>query len=220
MPFDQTKAKKLAVPVFLVLAAAAVGLWVAKDRVPAIQSALASITGPAAPTGSTAATAAANTPAQAAASSATNAPASSATTSAPAQNPAPAPVPAPAAKAPTVSGALTAVAGDALSVSVTLKGISAPHPGDTCANSQGKEEDIGIQARTAQGMLIGTSPVSCTIDPDGAVCTLPDGTELNARIVELGWAIGRTGTPYEGLTDAAKTAKRGLWGACPELGKK
>lgn len=119
--------------------------------------------------------------------------------------------------APSVKGHLTAASGDGLGVALRLKDVSAPQPGDECPNAAGRNEDVGIQARTALGMLIGDSPVDCELSPAGAVCRLPDGTELNRRVVELGWATARAGSAYEAAESAARTSKRGLWGVCPSL---
>lgn len=121
------------------------------------------------------------------------------------------------AKGPVVSGPLNAVAGDRLAVKVALKDVASPSVGDTCVNAQGQPEDIGIQARTATGLLIGTDPVSCVLEGGDGVCTLRDGTVLNKRIVEMGWGIGEHGSPYWDATVQAKAAKRGLWGVCPTM---
>ena len=213
-----------------VVAVLAGGVYLAKDK-PPVSEWLAKITGPG---GGVLATGSAlpgvpgvpgvpGAPGGHAAPGGPSAPASAA--QAPASSPAPSPAAssattAPAANQQKVEGSLSVVAGDALRVSVTLKNVKAPEPGDTCPNTAGKEEDVGVQARTALGMLVGTQKVSCVFDADGAVCTLPDGSELNSRIAELGWAVGREGTPYEQLSLSAKAAKRGIYGVCPGLSSK
>lgn len=212
------KSKKalVAVAVLVVLGG---GAWFAKDRVPAIDQAFSSLGklvpggNAGAPTGSTAPAAAQSNAAPAQAPAGQGAPA--------AANPSQAaPAAAPAAKPASgrsVSGVLSPSAGDTLTAVVKLKGVISPPPGDTCANAGGKEEDVGIQARTALGMLVGTGAVSCSLEADGAICSLADGTELNSRIVELGWGIARRGSPHWDKMVDAHAAKRGLWGACATL---
>ncbi len=118
---------------------------------------------------------------------------------------------------PSVRGNLVAASGDGVGISLKLKDVTAPQPGDTCANASGKDEDVGIQARTALGMLIGDSSIDCELSASGAVCRLPDGSELNRRVIELGWATARTGSAYEPAENAAKASRRGIWGICPSL---
>ena len=128
---------------------------------------------------------------------------------------------------------MTAVSGDRLQISVgfsvKLKDVGAPPltgEDSTCVGVNGAAFNIGSPSRDALAMLVGGNRIVCTFDAFdvlesiGATCYLPDKTDLNARVVEQGWAVGRAGSAYDASGAAAKTAKRGLWGACPELAAK
>jgi len=222
----------------LVLLAAAGGTYVFKDK-PPISTALAFLTGPGgavlatgtaapgapgAPTSPGAAAAAAPT-----GSTPTTAPAGSGAAQA-AKTSAAAP-PAPAPQRQVIEGTFIAETGDTLLSSILgarvhLKGVIAPpmsRPGvdvdNKCSNVAGAEEDLGLLARAHLGVIVEGLTVSCAVEADGAICTLPDGREVNRVLAEQGWAVGKAGGVYEAVGDAARAANRGIFGVCASAAK-
>jgi endonuclease YncB( thermonuclease family) len=96
---------------------------------------------------------------------------------------------------------------------VRMVGIDAPEGRQKCQRG-GKSWSCGEAARrTLQGLIAGRSIV-CHVesrDQHGRLLTRCEvaGTDLNARMVELGFAVGFG--DYRREEQSAKQAKRGLW---------
>ena len=108
--------------------------------------------------------------------------------------------------------------GDSLVVDgteVRLQGIDAPEGPQTCRR-EGRDWACGEEARRELKRLIGTSKVECRVsrrDQHGrslSRCTA-GGKDLNRLLVEHGYALAYG--DYEGEEQAAKAARRGIWGS-------
>jgi endonuclease YncB( thermonuclease family) len=113
------------------------------------------------------------------------------------------------------------VDGDSLRMggrSIRLEGIDAPEWDQTCLDPNGRTWRCGQAASRALRERIRGQTVSCrprATDRYGrtiAVCTLADGSDLNAWMVRQGFAIasGFSGTYASDQADA-KAARRGIW---------
>jgi endonuclease YncB( thermonuclease family) len=101
---------------------------------------------------------------------------------------------------------------------IRLQGIDAPELDQTCADAKGEPWSCGrIAARELRAHVQGRE-VRC--EPQGydrferrlATCFLPDGSNLNAWMVEQGWALASGwGDLYQSEQQQAKAAKRGIW---------
>ena len=95
-----------------------------------------------------------------------------------------------------------------------LKGIDAPEMRQTCSRS-GQSYSCGEAARDALVNLIGNQPVQCRASGRDryqrvlAFCTA-GGRDLNARMVEEGWAV-TYGRDYEAEEARARRLSAGLW---------
>lgn len=116
----------------------------------------------------------------------------------------------------TLMGYPAIVDGDTLKIAGTrirLEGVDAPELGQKCGLN-GVVYACGQRAREALGRLADGGPVTChgrQRDKYGrllAVCSVPGG-QINARLVELGWAVAYGG--YEMEEGRARRAKAGLW---------
>jgi endonuclease YncB( thermonuclease family) len=122
---------------------------------------------------------------------------------------------------PPIVGQAWIVDGDSLRMggrSIRLDGIDAPEWDQTCLDANGRTWRCGRAASRALRERIHGQTVSCqprAIDRYGrtiAVCTLADGSDVNAWMVRQGWAIasGFSGI-YASEEAEAKAAKRGIW---------
>jgi endonuclease YncB( thermonuclease family) len=122
---------------------------------------------------------------------------------------------------PVVTGPASVIDGDSLGIGgwrIRLKGIDAPELEQTCTDAGGAAWACGKAAARELGGLIRGSSVTCNptefdqYDRVLAVCSLPNGTEVNAWMVRQGWAVafGRS-RPMALAEAAAKAARRGLW---------
>jgi len=122
---------------------------------------------------------------------------------------------------PVLSGMATVIDGDTISIAGThirLQGIDAPEWQQTCTDANGASWPCGrTAARELSGLLRGMSLMCKTTDFDQydrvlAVCSLPDGSNVNAWLVRQGWAVafGRSRL-YASAEAEAKAAKRGVW---------
>jgi endonuclease YncB( thermonuclease family) len=95
-----------------------------------------------------------------------------------------------------------------------LRGIDAPELSQTCSRD-GSRYACGRQAREALAALTGGRTVNCSgwkRDRYGRLlvtCRTDQGTELNRRMVEQGWAIAYGG--YDDAERLARDGKQGLW---------
>ena len=113
------------------------------------------------------------------------------------------------------------VDGDSLRMgarSIRLDGIDAPEWDQTCLDAGGRTWLCGRAASRALRERIRGRTVSCqprATDRYGrtiAVCSLADGSDLNAWMVRQGFAIASGfGGAYAGDEAEAKAARRGIW---------
>jgi len=128
---------------------------------------------------------------------------------------------APAAPREPVVGRAWIVDGDSIrigGVSIRLQGIDAPEWDQTCTDQDGRTWACGRAATAQLKAFTRNQTLTCrprVTDRYGrvvATCLLPDGADVNARLVRDGWAVvydfGRT---YAAEEDEAKAAKRGIW---------
>ncbi len=102
---------------------------------------------------------------------------------------------------------------------VRLLGVEPPARGATCRTVGGSEFDCAAAATNALAAMVREASVACSLhghDQVGralAVCQA-SGTELNQAVIAAGWArADRTQPALENDETAARTARRGLWGA-------
>lgn len=122
--------------------------------------------------------------------------------------------------APIVGSAFVAD-GDTLTISGTrirLVDIDAPELDQTCTDMRGREWPCGRQASGQLRERVRGQDITCkpqSRDKFGrslSVCTLPDKTDLNAWMVQNGWAVTSGFAKVYGAQEAdAKASKRGLW---------
>jgi endonuclease YncB( thermonuclease family) len=113
------------------------------------------------------------------------------------------------------------VDGDTLTISGTrirLIDIDAPELDQMCLDAQGRDWPCGRQASAQLRSRVRGRDLTCqpkSIDKYGrslAICTLPDGTDVNGWMVLQGWAVtSGFANVYGAQQDEAKSAKRGLW---------
>jgi endonuclease YncB( thermonuclease family) len=102
---------------------------------------------------------------------------------------------------------------------VRLEAIDAPEVDQTCVDQRGQTWPCGKTATAELRAHINGHELNC--QPSGfdryrrmlAVCSLPDGSDVNAWMVREGWAVA-TGflKTYGSEETAAEAAKRGIWG--------
>ncbi len=123
--------------------------------------------------------------------------------------------------APIIGNAFV-VDGDTLSISGTrirLIDIDAPELDQTCIDTRGQDWLCGRQASAQLRSHVRGRDLNCqpkSKDQYGrvlATCTLPDGSDINAWMVQQGLAVTSGYADVYGRQQAdAKRAKRGLWG--------
>jgi endonuclease YncB( thermonuclease family) len=120
-----------------------------------------------------------------------------------------------------ISGKSWVIDGGTISISSTrirLEGIDAPETDQTCVDANGKNWLCGkIATRELKDYVRGQD---LTCKPRAfdrfkrvlAVCFLPDGSDINAWMVQQGWALASGfARIYESEEAEAKAAKRGIW---------
>lgn len=122
--------------------------------------------------------------------------------------------------APIVGNALVAD-GDTLTINGTrirLIDIDAPELDQMCTDAQGRDWPCGRLASSQLRSRVRGHDLRCqpkSIDKYGrtlATCTLPDGTDVNAWMVQQGLAVtSGFANVYGAQQDEAKSARRGLW---------
>jgi endonuclease YncB( thermonuclease family) len=121
-----------------------------------------------------------------------------------------------------VVGHARVVDGDSIEmagVRIRLDGIDAPELDQSCTDGNGRPWSCGRTAADELRRYLRGRELTC--EPSGhdqyrraiAVCTLPDGSDVNAWIVRQGWALasGRSGH-YRSEENEAQAARRGIWG--------
>lgn len=111
--------------------------------------------------------------------------------------------------------------GDTLTIARTrirLVDIDAPELEQSCLDGQGREWPCGRQSTTQLRERVRGQEITCTPqsrDQYGrslSVCRLPDKTDLNAWMVQQGWAVTSGLANVYGSEQAeARAARRGLW---------
>ena len=118
-----------------------------------------------------------------------------------------------------ITGNAWVIDGDTIDISGTrirLQGIDAPEADQTCIDSKKKTRPCGSAATRELRAYIRGHELTC--DPKAldrykrvvAVCSLPDGSDVNAWMVRQGWALASGFVKIYGEEDA-EGAKRGIW---------
>jgi len=120
-----------------------------------------------------------------------------------------------------IAGSAFVADGDTLTINGTrirLIDIDAPELEQICLDAQGRDWPCGRQASAQLRSRVRGHDLRCqpkSIDKYGrslATCTLPDGTDINAWMVQQGLAVtSGLANVYGAEQDDAKSAKRGLW---------
>jgi endonuclease YncB( thermonuclease family) len=106
---------------------------------------------------------------------------------------------------------------DVARVRIRLLGIDAPESGQTCADAEGKRWYCGHAATHALIRHLAGQALRCAASGFDryrrvlAVCTLPDGSDVNAWLVQEGWALTYHSSLYRTQEVEARAAKRGIW---------
>ena len=122
---------------------------------------------------------------------------------------------------PAIIGKAWVIDGDTINISGThirLDGIDAPETDQPCTDSSGKTWSCGKAAADELKARIRAQELTCESKAFDkykrviAVCTLSDGSDINAWMVQQGWAVayGYANT-YESEEAQARAAKRGIW---------
>jgi endonuclease YncB( thermonuclease family) len=118
-------------------------------------------------------------------------------------------------------GRARVIDGDTIDITgtrVRLEDIDAPEADQTCVDIKGQAWACGKTAADELRAHIGGRELNCwpsRIDRYRrtlAVCSLPDGSDVNAWMVRQGWALasGFAGN-YGSEEQAARASKRGIW---------
>ena len=120
-----------------------------------------------------------------------------------------------------IVGTAYVVDGDTVSISgrhVRLVDIDAPELHQDCRDSRGKPWPCGRSSAAALGGLLRGRELSCRARAYDqyhralGVCSLPDGTDVNAWMVQQGLAVTSGFAKIYGAQEAeARAARRGLW---------
>jgi endonuclease YncB( thermonuclease family) len=100
---------------------------------------------------------------------------------------------------------------------IRLNGIDAPESDQTCTDAANQAWLCGKAATRALQALMAGRPLNCETSGHDryhrvlAVCTLPDGTDINAWMVQPGWALAYYSHRYDPEEAEAHAAKRGIW---------
>jgi len=123
-------------------------------------------------------------------------------------------------EAPVIGPAFVAD-GDTLTINGTrirLIDIDAPELDQMCHDAQDREWPCGRQASARLRSRLRGHDLRCqpkSVDKYGrilATCALPDGTDVNAWMVQEGLAVtSGFANIYDAQQDEAKSARRGLW---------
>jgi endonuclease YncB( thermonuclease family) len=118
-------------------------------------------------------------------------------------------------------GTARVVDGDTIDIAGTrirLEDIDAPEANQTCVDARGQSWPCGKTATNELRAHINGNELNC--QPSGfdryrrvlAVCSLPDGSDVNAWMVRQGWALTSGYFRTYGVEEAdAELARRGIW---------
>lgn len=106
--------------------------------------------------------------------------------------------------------------------SVAVSGIDIVKEDETCSDD-GKSWACGVRARTAFRSFLRGRAVACKMPPEAdreliAVECRIGKLDVGQWLVENGWARATAGGPYVEVGDKARTEKKGIFGAAPNLG--
>ena len=110
---------------------------------------------------------------------------------------------------------------EAKGYSVAISGIDIVKQDETCTD-EGKSWACGVRARTAFRAFLRGRAVVCAVPPEGgrdliaAECRIGK-QDVGQWLAENGWARAVAGGPYVEAGDKARAAKKGVFGAAPNL---
>ncbi|MEP6566965.1 MAG: thermonuclease family protein [Mesorhizobium sp.] len=110
---------------------------------------------------------------------------------------------------------------EAKGYSVAISGIDIVKQDETCTDD-GKSWACGIRARTAFRSFLRGRAVVCAVPPEAdrnliaAECRIGK-QDVGQWLAENGWARAAAGGPYVEAGDKARAAKKGVFGAAPNL---
>ena len=105
---------------------------------------------------------------------------------------------------------------------VTIAGVVVTPPGKVCTDTDGQEWPCGVRARTAFRSFVRGRALACDLPEEltetsyTVACTL-GGKDVGAWLVEQGWAEAAPGGPYPEEANAAREARRGIYGEAPSV---
>jgi endonuclease YncB( thermonuclease family) len=119
-----------------------------------------------------------------------------------------------------IVGKARVIDGDTIDIARTrirLRGIDAPESDQTCTDADNRAWACGRAATRVLIDHLAGRPLKC--DAAGfdhyrrvlAVCALPDGSDVNAWMVQQGWALAYYSYAYRSQEAEAHAAKRGIW---------
>ncbi len=120
-----------------------------------------------------------------------------------------------------LTGRALVVDGDSIEIAgarIRLDGIDAPELDQSCIDARGQPWSCGRMAARELRSHVAGRELRCVPSRSDrynravAVCSLPDGSDLNGWMVREGWALayGRAGV-YRAQQQEAQAARRGLW---------
>jgi len=119
-----------------------------------------------------------------------------------------------------IVGKARVIDGDTIDIAgsrIRLQGIDAPETDQTCTDAGNRAWRCGRAATRVLIEFIAGRPLKCeTSGLDRyrrvlAVCALPDRSDVNAWMVQQGWALAYYSAAYRSEEAEAHAAKRGIW---------
>ena len=110
---------------------------------------------------------------------------------------------------------------EAKDYSVTVSGIDIVKDDETCSD-EGKSWACGVRARTAFRAFLRGRTIVCSVPSQGGhdaastKCWVGN-KDVGEWLVENGWARAAQGGPYVEAGDKARAARKGIFGAAPDL---
>jgi endonuclease YncB( thermonuclease family) len=119
-----------------------------------------------------------------------------------------------------IAGRARVIDGDTIVIGRThirLLGIDAPESDQTCTDADNRIWRCGQAATRVLLARIAGRPLTCAtagFDRYGrtlATCALPDGSDVEAWMVQQGWALAYYSGAYRPQEAEARAARRGIW---------
>jgi endonuclease YncB( thermonuclease family) len=119
-----------------------------------------------------------------------------------------------------IVGRARVIDGDTIEIAGTrirLEGIDAPESDQTCTDTGNRAWRCGRAATRVLVELIAGRPLKCETSGFDryrrvlAACALPDVSDVNAWMVQQGWALAYYSDVYRPLEAEAQAARRGIW---------